>query len=263
MSETFVALGKRRRERVLLRESIVVNNPDPLNNERQNPNIEFLVAYLQIATERSAKGDKAFRAKNYRLARSKYEAAYNTLQTADDALRYTLWSESCDTASKALTMDILPKLTETSLELDDFDNVHRWADDIIALKPHFLRDDTNPLFNGSTLYSANVFHLAYYCKAVAYQKEGRPNAGYLAMRNFEHALACDGGSHATYYQLEALKETHKAKKLIREARDEKVRQERELVRSQHERQLRKKMAKEAKTWAKMARGSGYLVGVGV
>lgn len=236
--------------------------PNLPNNQSQQPNIASATASLQVATARTTKGDAAFRATNFKSARSKYEAAYSKAQACHDGLYYPLWIYPYEPALKELKIDILTKLAQTCLELSDFQNTHRWADALLALEPDFLSDYTYPHYRDGVAYAADAFHVAYYCKAVAYQKEGGPNAGYLAMRSFERALVCDGGCHAAYYQLEALREVQEAKKVVREARDEKLREEQELVRRQHEKKVRKKVAREAKSRAKKARGSGYLIGVG-
>ena len=150
------------------------------------------------------------------LARSKYEAAYTKVQATinDPRFDYPFTSNSCNRESSALTIEILPKLTEICLELGDFKTVHRWADEIISRSHAFSYTDTEPQGWESDevgpRIAEEVVYLAYYCKAVACCKEEGPEALELAMENFEQALVYDAGCHASYYQLEALREGKEA-----------------------------------------------------
>ena len=111
-------------------------------------------------------------------------------------------------------MQILPKLSETCLELDDFESVHRWADEIISRSRFcsYAHDEPNGWdFVGSEPHvPEGVVSVAYYCKAVAYVKEAGPDALDLAIENFEQALVFDRGCHASYYQLKAVREMKEA-----------------------------------------------------
>ena len=94
------------------------------------------------------------------------------------------------------------------MELQDDEAVGRWVAVILALhEPPDLWDpyddyDDHFLPMSELYWAVEAFYTAYYSKAVILQRQGKITA---AIQNFEAAMTCDGGCHATYYQLEKLK----------------------------------------------------------
>ena len=152
-----------------------------------------------------------------------------------------------------MAWETLSALTTVSLELDDYDNVHRWANAIIGDRYDQNRFMYEMLYGekDSVLHAVKANYTAYYSKAVVYQKTGKFRA---AIESFKDALVCDENCEASYYQLETLKRQEGAKELDRRAKQEQVKK-------QQEKKDRKKAAKANRKRAKKARGPGYVVGV--
>ena len=189
LEQCSVSLEERNRRRKVTREQ-----------QRASAERKFRAA-LEVTSSRIIKGDKAFRNANFTLAQEKYEAAYSKIQP----LSYSVGANNCYTLnhmSKDLNMDVLAKLITTCLQLSDYDAVHFWTSTLNIHVPRFLREYRHD--KKRVLYAVDAFYTAYYCKAVVFQKLGQPIE---AIQNFERALVCDPGCHATYYQLAALKES--------------------------------------------------------
>ena len=93
-----------------------------------------------------------------------------------------------------------------SLKTSDYGAVHHWADKIIDLEENFLhhwRYAASVYVRRYIHYAAEAYYTAYYSKAVAFQKIGDLEN---AMDNFRGALFTNGGCHASWYQLENLKQ---------------------------------------------------------
>ena len=105
------------------------------------------------------------------------------------------------------------------------------------------------------MYAKNAFWTAYYSHGAAFQKQGKFRA---AIRNFENAMICDDGCHATYYQLEASKKAEELEVAKREAAKQELQQQQELLKA---RQARKKLARRDRNRIKKARGPGYTIGI--
>ena len=159
---------------------------------------------------RRAKGDEAFSANNFVLAHRYLEAAYASVRKINS----TVWNGGNDghyhysspnrSVSPNLVTEVLTKLTIASLELNDFDQVHRWAVEIFDLEPTFLEAYTNDWWKDSVAWAREANYAANYCRAVALQKQGKIDD---AIRYFQAALVCDSACHASYYQLDALRQT--------------------------------------------------------
>ena len=196
----------------------------------------------------------------FRLARQKYESAYAKIQSPEIT---KLKCRVCDWQAQSPTeLEILSALTTVSLELEDYESVHRWAEVITDHEPCFLYDftDNDGFHRYRVEYLREAYHTACYCKAVAFSKIGRTRA---AIRYFTDAMVCaDGRDEATYWQLEFLKQVQDARDAERKAKEEDLKQKRERLAKAEAKKLRRKTAKEAKRKAKMARGLGYIIGVG-
>ena len=119
-------------------------------------------------------------------------------------------------------METLSALTTVSLEMNDHDNVHRWANTIIGDRTdqnYFMRLMVYGDRNDRVPYAVNATYTAYYSKAVVYQNTNKIRA---AIENFEKALVCDEGCEASYYQLEALKRVEEANELDKKAQEEMI-----------------------------------------
>ena len=169
--------------------------------QRRSAERKFRAA-LEVVVCRTARGDEAFRNTNLTLAREKYEAAYLKIQPLNCPAGSDTY-DALDQLSKDLTMDVLAKLITTCLQLGDCYTVCFWTSTLNTHVPRFFREYR--LDQTRVLYAVNAFYTAYYSKAVVSQKFGLLIE---AIKNFERALLCDPGCHATYYQLAALKETH-------------------------------------------------------
>ena len=123
-------------------------------------------------------------------------------------------------------MEVLSDLVNLSLEMNEYDNVHRWADRIIAAEPNYLYFCQHPGCGYDDILerSGMACYIAYYGKAFACFKQGDHAA---AIRNFKNASICDSSCHATYYLLAELKRTADQEKRFDNA--EGARQERDLV----------------------------------
>ena len=227
---------------------------------------DYLAAALKVVHDRKNKADDAFGDHNLSVAYEKYEAAYRKIriiQDTDDS--YVPHETQLKRLYELKLVDVLSRLTIIALEFGNYSDVHRWAANIHACIPIFLI-----LFQGTTwsdgesresvMYAKNAFWTAYYCKGVALQKQGNYKA---AIRNFENAVLCDDGCHATYYQLEATKKAEKLETLKQEAAKEKLQRHQELLRARKDRKAKKNMSKHARKRVKKARGPGYVIGVGV
>ena len=88
------------------------------------------------------------------------------------------------------------------MELQDDEAVRHWVDTIFAI--HHQSSNGGYYYIWNSMYDrVEALYTAYYSKAVVLKRQGKITA---AIRNFEAALKCDGGCHATYYQLECLKQ---------------------------------------------------------
>ena len=108
-------------------------------------------------------------------------------------------------------------------------------------------------------YAKNAFWTAYYSKGAAFLKQGKFKA---AIRNFENAVLCDDGCHATYYQLEASKRAQELEVSKQEAAKQELQREREQSKARQERKAGRNVAKHARKRNKKARAPGYIIGVG-
>ena len=147
--------------------------------------------------DRARKGDEAHDKHNLVLARKQYITAYERMPDWRGS-GPPFWFK----VPKDLIFDILSKITTASLELHDYESVLRWAEEITKVDWSVLTilkigRDKKPVE-----YAKETFYLAYYSMAVVYQKQGKIGA---AIQAFEDAFLCNGGCHATYYQLEELK----------------------------------------------------------
>lgn len=225
-------------------------------------NLQFLTAAIQVALDRKAKGDIAFNINSFQLARQMYEFAYAKLEdpkTVGLERTALAWD-----SRREVTMGTLEALTTVSLELNNYENVHRWANTIIGDRSHQARFMYEMTYykEDSVLCAVKAKYTAYYAKAVVYQKMGKIRA---AIENFQDALVCDGSCEGSYYQLESLKplkQVEEAYELEMKAQQGIVRRELEQIRKQEEKKNRKKAAKDGRKRAKKARGPGYVVGVG-
>ena len=119
-------------------------------------------------------------------------------------------------------MGVLSDLTTLCLEVNDFENVHRWADALLASEPDYLWYGQRPGYDYIAARSGKACHTAYYSKAFAFQKQGDLNA---AIQKFTNASLCDSSCHATYYQLEALKLSEDRKEMVQETNEKKLQPE--------------------------------------
>lgn len=157
-----------------------------------------------VASNRKTKGDEAFA--NHELTRAQryYAAAYDKVQNIN--------SVSHQIVPTSLTSEVLSKLITTSLELNDSNNVHRYADDILATESRCWWSYKDIYRKDSDVYTRETFYTAYYSKAVAFQNDGKFDA---AIRNFENAWLCDSRCEATYYQLRNLKQRKEVEEMER------------------------------------------------
>ena len=236
----------------------LLSKPVLLWNRSQEPDPKSLAAAIYMARHLIAKGDEAYWHNDFALSRESYEAALGKIQNYEDTLRLFWTYHSCYRDATDLRLEILSKLTTASLELSDFENVHRWADTIIALDLRFWDHHKHRDYADWVLYARNEFYTAHYCKAVVYQKQLKFTA---AVRNFELALMCSTVCRATYYQLEALKQTQTFEEMKRKAEEERLQQQRETMKKQEEKKARKKMAKKKRIREKRARGVGNILGL--
>ena len=134
---------------------------------------------------------------NLPLARETYEAAYSKIEDLN------FWYTSLGREWYGLAASIVSKLIVLVLELHDHEAVHRWADLSIEKQfPAWLDAYSGYYKTDVADYRDEIGYIAHYGKAVTFQKQGKTTAAIL---EFERALECDGGCHATYYQLGSLK----------------------------------------------------------
>ena len=145
-----------------------------------------------------AKGDRAFDKHDFIRARNHYEAA-NVKAHQTGRVSIDMW------ADQDLRPETLIRLITLYLELDDHDNVHRYADMILDLSSgRFWKfQDVYREDSLGYVYNRKAFYTAYYGKAVVFQKQAELRA---ALKYFENAWLCDDECEATYYQLQALRQ---------------------------------------------------------
>ena len=103
-----------------------------------------------------------------------------------------------------------------------------------------------------------AFYTMFYCKAVALQALGKCNQ---AIKAFEHAIECDPGCHATYYQLDALIKRRKELNLGNREKEEERSRAKELILRRQEKKYRHSLRRASERNNKKARGLGHVVGV--
>ena len=159
---------------------------------------------IEVARRRKIKGDEAVRKHDLSLAQKEYETAYKRLK----GLPIDGWNVRREKDN--LVIEIASMMITVALKLENHKAVHRWADLIIRQDLTFkeayerwdrLAWDDNHTDAADCKNEAGF--IAHYGKAVALQKRGRVTA---AIGEFEWALECDRSCHATYYQLETLKQ---------------------------------------------------------
>ena len=166
---------------------------------------KFRTEAIQIIESRKAKGDEAFRNMDFILAKTKYEAAFDKVlhtQCADYLSHSKHYSVPDLKFPDELRLEILSSLVSLSLEINEYDDVHRWADMIIASEPDHLYYCQRPGFDAEVWRAGKACYTAYYGKAFASLKQGNP---ILAIENFINASLCNSRCDATYYLLENLK----------------------------------------------------------
>ena len=158
---------------------------------------------IEVARRRKVKGDEAVHKHDLSLAQQSYETAYRRLKD----LPIDGWNVRREMDN--LMIEIASKLITMALKLENHKAVHRWANLIICRHLTFREPyeqwvlvwDEN--HTDAADYKDEAGFIAHYGKAVAFQKQKKLTA---AIREFERALRCDRSCHATYYQLETLKQ---------------------------------------------------------
>ena len=120
-------------------------------------------------------------------------------------------------------MGILTDLIILSLEINEYDSVHRWADRIIASKPDYLKYCQDPRYGYMVAGAGKACFTAYYGKGFASLKQGNHTA---AIQHLTNASLCDSSCHATYYLLKDLKRTEDFKELAQISEEERLQPER-------------------------------------
>ena len=150
--------------------------------------------------------DEAIRMHDLPLARRMYESAYSKIEDLNIS-QTNIWEEWL-----GLVARIVSNLIVVVLELHDHEAVHRWADLSI-----------DQLLTDAEYYGDEIGYITYYGKAATFKKQGKISA---AIRNFEWALNYDGGCHATYYQIESLKQVETEEDRLRDTMEYEVEVER-------------------------------------
>ena len=180
-----------------------------------------------------------------------------TLQKCQHSLKDAK-STHCSGAHAELTFDILSKLIEWYLEHHDYENVHRWATELIGFERSLSLDTPCYRSDGENFVMQGLYD-AYYSKGVAFQKQDKTTA---AIFNLGIALSHNPGCHATYYQLEALREIEELNDTRRRIDEERSQQQLLRADKRKEKKVRERQTKKERSWAKKVRGAGYVIGLG-
>ena len=145
---------------------------------------------MEVASKRIVKADELSRVGDLLEAREWYEAAYQKVKGH--------WGE---TRANVIVAESLTKLTRVSMELQDDDAARHWIDSILDIYDNYS-DICLYTMDLDLYYADEACYTAHYSKGLMLQRQGKITA---AIRNFEAALMCNRGCHATYYQLEHLR----------------------------------------------------------